>query len=170
MSNTETWRPVPGWDNLYEVSDLGRVRSLDRIDSRGRPRLGRVRELTAHAGYPRVNLWRDGEFETALVHRLVLTAFAGAPPEGHEARHLNDNPADNRLENLAWGTKSENEQDRLRHGTHNQTSKSQCPAGHPYDLANTYHRPSYPAQRECRACNREKQRRRRARANENEVC
>jgi hypothetical protein len=52
-----------------------------------------------------------------LVHRLVLLAYHGDPPDGHQARHLNGNSLDNRIENLAWGTASENVLDQRRHGT-----------------------------------------------------
>lgn len=54
-----------------------------------------------------------------FVHRLVLEAFVGKCPDKMHARHLNGNPSDNRVENLAWGTRSENMMDRVRHGTSN---------------------------------------------------
>ena len=56
---------------------------------------------------------------TMLVHRLVMLAFDGPQPEGMECRHLNGNPADNRIENLKWGTRKENEADKVSHGTDN---------------------------------------------------
>jgi hypothetical protein len=69
-------------------------------------------------GYRDVQLRRDGRPHHALVHRLVLLAFAGPPPQkGMEAAHENGNAADNRLGNLSWKTKKANQADRLRHGT-----------------------------------------------------
>ena len=64
--------------------------------------------------------WRDIEEAPdyqVSVHRLVLEAFVGPCPPGCETRHLNGNPADNRLCNLAWGTHRENAADKVRHGT-----------------------------------------------------
>lgn len=108
----ERWLPVTDWPG-YEVSDLGRVRSWK--GGQTSPRL-----LRAHAcrrGYHRVQLCCRSQRRTMLVHRLVLMAFVGASPEGHECRHLNGDPSDNRLANLAWGTSAENERDKRSHGT-----------------------------------------------------
>ena len=58
-----------------------------------------------------------GRGNSRCVHELVLLAFVGAKPPKHECRHLNGDPADNRLENLAWGTRSENIKDAVAHGT-----------------------------------------------------
>jgi len=111
----ERWRPIPDARG-YEVSNLGRVRSKDRVvvTSRGpRSVKGRVLKATPNTdGYLMVNV--GGRNQT--VHRLVLAAFVGPCPDGQEARHLNGNRADNRLANLAWGTRAQNEADRERHG------------------------------------------------------
>jgi len=108
-SAAERWRDVPGFEGLYQVSDWGRVRSLDRVvvDSLGRQRLirGRLLKPISLNGYHYVGLFRDGEQTRCLVHRLVLLAFVGEPESGQECRHLNGDPANNRLENLAWGRK-----------------------------------------------------------------
>lgn len=107
---SERWLPVPGYEGLYEVSDLGRVRSL---------RSGQLRSLcsTPKNPYPRLVLTGRGQRVTKLVHRLVLIAFVGDPLPGTEVCHGNGDPADNRLKNLRWGTSAENQADRLRHGT-----------------------------------------------------
>ena len=105
----ETWRPIPGYDG-YEASSLGRIRSIDRTTDRGRKWRGRtMTPATMPRGYKTVSLWRGGKQTTALVHRLVLFAFQGPPPEGMEALHKNGDPADNAASNLAWGTHSENQ-------------------------------------------------------------
>ena len=95
---------------------------------------------------------------TRLVHRLVLEAFVGPRPEGMVARHLNGDPGDNRLENLAWGTQSENNYDKVRHGTHHNANKTHCPSGHEYRGDNIKW---YKGFRFCRACHRISERRRR---------
>lgn len=73
-------------------------------------------------GYLRVVLC-DGKMHTQKVHRLVLEAHVGPCSDGMQCRHLNGNPADNRLKNLKWGTQSENQQDSVQHGTHNTVGK-----------------------------------------------
>lgn len=163
MSDGEKWLPVPGYEGIYEVSDLGRVRSLDRLDSLGRlrpglelrPRVDRGGYLLIHAGgKPR---------RTLRVHRLVLLAFVGPPPEGaDEALHGDGDPSNNALPNLRWGTRAENAADCLLHGTHHAASKTHCPSGHPYDDDNTYFYPRT-NHRECRACKRAHNRARYAR-------
>ena len=114
MTNEETWKPVAGHEDAYEVSDLGNVRSLER----------RVRLVTRQAGEttrsvpPRMlrpGSTRSGHLSVAiskgnsrLVHQLVMEAFVGPRPQDCEVLHLNHDPTDNRLENLKYGTRSEN--------------------------------------------------------------
>ncbi|MBK8720669.1 MAG: HNH endonuclease [Deltaproteobacteria bacterium] len=106
----EEWRPVVGYEGIYSVSSDGRVRrdATDAIK-----RLGH----TGH-GYYNVSLSRDGVQRSRMVHRLVLEAFVGPRPDGFECRHLDGDGFNNSLTNLAWGTKVENQRDRIRHGTH----------------------------------------------------
>lgn len=118
-ASNETWKAIPGWPD-YEVSDAGQVRSTDRVivASNGvhRRMPGRIFRPSLVRGYPSVHL--PGPC-TRTVHSLVLAAFVGPKPKGaEEIRHLNGDPTDNRLENLRWGTSSENAFDSVRHGTH----------------------------------------------------
>jgi len=119
----EQWRDIPGHEGAYQVSDLGRVRSLDREvayrDGR-KPRFFRgrvVRPRRLNHGHLSVGVGRepDGSRRYMLIHRAALLAFVGPCPPGQEVRHLNGDPEDNRLENLAYGTRTENLQDRTRH-------------------------------------------------------
>lgn len=106
----EQWRPIPGFEDLYRVSSEGRIYSLRR---------GRVLKGTpAPSGHLSLSLMRDGIRTQAQVHALVLLAFVGPYPAGLEIRHLDGDPANNRLENLRYGTRQENVQDAIRHGTH----------------------------------------------------
>lgn len=148
----EEWKGVPGYDDAYQVSDLGRVRSIDHLVFNGQGhfvRRGRVlrTQLSKPKQYVIVNLRN----RNIPVHRLVLLAFVGEPAAGDEARHLNGNNQDNALSNLAWGSRAENALDMVRHGTHVQTRKTHCPQGHPYDEENTYRRGS---RRSCLTCKR----------------
>jgi hypothetical protein len=106
----ETWRAVPGREGEYEVSDIGRVRSLPRERTRG----GVLKMPLSTRGYRRVNL----RGKAVHVHQLVLEAFVGPKPAGLEARHLDDDRLNNLASNLAWGTRKENYDDAVRHGRH----------------------------------------------------
>ena len=113
----ERWLPVPGHEEWYDVSDLGRVRSW-HLPHGARGRRKRPYLLTPVLkgnGYLMVALNRDGQVEDACVHVLVLTAFVGPRPPGWiEARHGPAGKLDNSLANLCWGTMQENHQDRTR--------------------------------------------------------
>ncbi len=148
----ETWRPVASHP-AYMVSSHGRVRSHHRPE----PRL--LKQQLKDSGYYAVNLADKGVTTTRAVHVLVAEAFHGPRPAGHEVRHLDGRSVNNAAGNLAWGTPSENEQDKLRHGTHPHASKTECVKGHQFDEANTY-RVSRGG-RNCRRCAADNQRRRR---------
>lgn len=113
---------MPGYEGSYQASNLGRVRSVDREIQHPIGGSRKVRGVILSpsrgtaGGHLQVRLHANGHKSGASVHRLVLLAFVGQPEDGEVCRHLNGNPEDNRLENLAWGTRSENGQDMVRHG------------------------------------------------------
>lgn len=109
----EIWKLAPGFEELYEVSSLGRVRN--RID----------KHLKAFSVYPTVHLIKDGMRREAYVHKLVLTAFKGDAPEGKPiCRHLDGNSLNMREENLEWGSHKQNSEDRTKHGRATGTFKA----------------------------------------------
>jgi len=122
MSDTEErWLPVVGHEGAYEVSDLGRVRSVERwVRRRRNTVLLRLQVLSPGVGkygHLRITLFRDGCRFQNSVHRLVLTAFVGPAPDGHQACHNPDpDPANNRLQNLTWGTTQDNHDQMTAHG------------------------------------------------------
>lgn len=126
----ENWKAVPGFEESYEVSDLGRVRSLMRMvkQNRGgkRPVQGQIiKQNICYSGYLGVKLRREGKTYQFLVSRLVLIAFVGDPEcDGMYACHGNNNHTDNRLANLRWDTAKGNCFDKLVHGTNIQGEKS----------------------------------------------
>lgn len=104
----ERWVPVPGYEGYYEVSDLGRIRSV------------RIRRYSLNdRGYAMIWLARDGEKRYVPVHRVVGEAFLGPLPSGLMTRHGPGGKLDNRLVNLSYGTNSENQIDRRRDGNPN---------------------------------------------------
>lgn len=106
----EKWKDIPGWENMYAVSDHGRVKSYGRLKRILKPGISKN-------GYPVVVLCRGLKTKTHTIHRLVLLAFVGPAPLGYECCHYNGVRADARLTNLRYGTRSENHLDRHRHGT-----------------------------------------------------
>jgi hypothetical protein len=145
----ERWLPVPGFEGMYEVSDMGRVRSWKRWGVDG------ARILKPHPdgdGYLKVALHRDSKRFDVAIHRLVPLAFIGPPPQGHEVRHLDGDPANNHLSNLRYGTQFENAQDRVAHGRDAHARRAHCKSGHEFSEANT--RITRDGWRSCRTCHR----------------
>lgn len=132
---TENWRPIPGYEGRYDVSHQGRVRSWHRY--RGEPGPRPVKAVPGGNGYLKVRLTADGRGKTWNVHQLVAAAFLGPRPNGYETRHRDGNHMHNHLSNLRYGTRSENAQDSIRHGTNAALRKTHCPREHPYDAENT---------------------------------
>lgn len=124
----EEWRAVVGFEGEYEVSNLGRVRSLDRVKMYQRVDQYSGRMLTVSRRHKGIML-RPGTMERGhqfvvlgkrhgfCVHVLVLNAFVGPRPEGLECCHADGDPANNDVSNLRWDTRLANVQDMIRHGT-----------------------------------------------------
>lgn len=102
----ERWLPVAGYGGRYEVSDQGRVRSFHRHPSR------LMRPRRSDKGYLKVQLTVQNKTVTRSVHRMVLEAFVGPQPTGHEGAHRDGNPGNNWLSNLGWLTRQQNAQER----------------------------------------------------------
>lgn len=105
----EIWKPVIGYEGLYEVSNIGRVRKIN-YRRQGRTKL---MKLQLSVGYYCVGLCKDGKKKLFRVHRLVVMAFIGPIPKGMVVNHINENKLDNRVENLEIVTQAQN----LKHGT-----------------------------------------------------
>lgn len=107
----EQWKDVEGYEGIYQMSSLGRVRSFHQDVT-----VGRILEpYKAGRGYLQVTLCRDEERKRVYVHRLVAFAFLGpAPSPDHEINHKNGNKQDNRVENLEWVTAAYNTRHAIR--------------------------------------------------------
>lgn len=163
----EKWLPVVGFEGLYEVSDQGRVKSLDReytnaLGHRHRV-VGQIRKQHPNhlrGGYLYLGLQRDGKRKMRRVHSLVLESFVGPRPEGHEACHIDGDAVNNCVNNLRWGSSSDNSADQLRHGTYRNgswggaTPPVTCPRGHVLAGVNLVPSSLRRGGRSCLSCNR----------------
>lgn len=115
--DSEVWKDIPGYEGTYQVSSLGRVRSLDRVVKGKCHFTGELfdRRIKGQVLRPG-KCCKSGHLSVVLgrgttgrpVHELVMLAFVGVPPEGKEVCHQNGDPTDNRLENLRYDTRREN--------------------------------------------------------------
>ena len=132
----EEWRPVVGYEGLYEVSNTGRVRSLDKYDSMNRFLRGRILRLfTDGLGYLRAQLYSNSKRKSFLVHRLVAQAFIPNPDNLPQVNHRDENPSNDSVDNLEWcdgkynvnyGTRIDRIRDiRLKNGTYTGLSKEE---------------------------------------------
>lgn len=122
------YRDVPGFPG-YRVGDDGSVWSCWMLQVRRPSRMGsiwmRMKASRQPSGHLSLRLCRNGERYKFLLHRLVLETFVGPCPEGMEGCHSPDNnPTNCRLENLRWGTHTDNMQDRVLHGTSSRGQKN----------------------------------------------
>ncbi|AKL88202.1 hypothetical protein GMA3_25 [Gordonia phage GMA3] len=117
------WRKVP-FDFDYSVSSAGELRN----DSTGR--ILKPRKCRRYNSFAMQNSGRRMDISA---HTLIAMVFIGERPPGYDVCHKNGIPSDNRVENLYYGTKSQNQLDSVRHGTHRGSRKTHCPRNHEYD-------------------------------------
>lgn len=115
---TEEWRDIEGYEGLYQVSNLGRVKSVERTIINTKGVLKHVKERILkqgiiNSGYVKVDLCKNGKYDTKTVHRLVAKAFIPNPDNLPEVNHINETKTDNRCANLSWISRIEN----VHHGT-----------------------------------------------------
>ena len=114
----EEWRPVKGFEGFYEISNLGNLRSLDRVVQVGKgKRLIKGKPLVRSScsnGYKFHHISGNGVKKNALIHRLVAEAFIPNPYNLPEVNHIDEDRTNNRVDNLEWVTRSQN----LNHGNY----------------------------------------------------
>lgn len=124
MNMSERWRDIPGWEGLYQASDQGRIRSLDRvvlhagygtINLKGRIILPAP---VGRSGHLKANLWKNNVRHGLYVHRLVALTWIGPCPDNQEVCHGSNRVADNSVGNLCYGTHKQNSLDMYRDETH----------------------------------------------------
>ncbi|KJL37044.1 NUMOD4 motif protein [Microbacterium ginsengisoli] len=153
----ERWMDHPQYP-LIEVSDLGRVRSAAFIGDgivgrRGWHYRPRLRKLTVNDdGYLTVQVGASPAGRMVKVHTLVLETFVGPRPAGMEVLHLDANRANPALRNLRYGTRSENQRQRVADGNHHLANKTHCSRGHRLVAPNLRAQGIKHGKRQCRAC------------------
>jgi len=119
MENIEIWKDIKYYEGIYQVSNFGNVKSLDRVYFNGQHNCVRkgklMSNLTVSVGYNAVNLYLNKKATSILIHRLVAIAFIPNPEKKPQVNHINGVKTDNRVENLEWCTSSEN----LTHAVNN---------------------------------------------------
>ena len=117
----EIWKDIPGYEGLYQVSNLGRVKSLPRTITQV-SKSGRLHEHRLPGTILKGSIKQSGPLQVHIdgknrpIHQLVLLAFVGPRPDGCEVCHNNSVPSDNRLENLRYDTRHSNRVDMIHVG------------------------------------------------------
>lgn len=116
----EVWKDIPGYEGAYQVSNFGKVRSLDRISHNGKHYKGRVlKPVPDGVGYQQVFLRKESKTKRFYIHRIVATVFLANPDNKPQVNHLNETQKwNNRVDNLSWATPKEN----ANWGTRNERS------------------------------------------------
>lgn len=151
----EEWKPVAGYEGFYDISNRGRVRSLDRIvNTKTGPQRHKGKTLKPSpdsSGHLQVILYNAGNPTRFAVHRLVAIAFL--PKSEHEqVLHRDDEKFNNQVDNLYWGTPVDNMQDKILNGNNHETNKTQCRRGHLLIEPNLVRYQLTIGKRFCRSC------------------
>ena len=104
----EVWKDIEGYEGLYQVSNLGRVKSLSRIDSLGRKYKEKMLRQSNSRGYLHICLSKDNNRKGYQTHRLVAQAFVSNPKNKPQVNHIDEDKTNNQANNLNWMTSKEN--------------------------------------------------------------
>lgn len=114
LFDSEKWQDIPGYNGLYQISSLLRIRSVPKKNRRFRWHIKQL--LLLKTGYPYISMTINGKHYNKMVHRLVAITFIPNPENKPEVNHINGVKTDYRIENLEWCTRKENVQHALRTG------------------------------------------------------
>lgn len=114
----EIWKPIKGYNGLYEISNYGKILSTPRKGSKG----GLLKQSTLDKGYLGVRLYKKDGGKNFKVHRLVYETFVGEIPYGYDINHIDENKKNNHISNLNLMTKVENN----AYGNHNRNIINKC--------------------------------------------
>lgn len=120
MNDIEIWKDIEGFEGMYQISNHGRVKSLERfVYCKSKTNPNRIKECIRKTGsdkdgYHIVSLKKSQKTYIRKIHRLVATAFIPNPDHKEEVNHINGDKQDNRIDNLEWATTKENSRHRTR--------------------------------------------------------
>ena len=109
----EVWKDVKGYEGIYKISNLGRVKTNK----------DRIRKGTVSHGYLRLLLWKDKQYKSTSIHRLVAENFIENPMNKPYVNHIDGDKQNNHVNNLEWCTQLENVQHSIRTGLKGENSK-----------------------------------------------
>ena len=136
-NNNEIWKPIKGFEKLYEVSNLGRIRN-----TRGKV----MKTYTINSGYECLKFTVNGKRTSHLVHRLVANAFITKPKVDYklEVNHIDEDKYNNKVDNLEWVSSSENKQHSMKSGRYDKifTAKNTLGKKHKSNVSK-YHNVGY---------------------------
>lgn len=117
----EMWKDIEGYEDLYQISSYGRIKSKDRIiqcsNNRNRRKYGQIlKPFISRSGYYAITLWNNKKFKLNYIHRLVASAFLENTYNKEQVNHIDGNKFNNRIDNLEWATRSENQKHSHRIG------------------------------------------------------
>lgn len=133
--NKEIWKDIPNYEGLYQISNLGRIKSVEKLDKLNHKRKEKILKCINNGRYMQVVLYRNSKKNIFLIHRLVALTFISNPNNYCFINHKNENPYDNNVNNLEWCTHKYND----NYGNRgNKISKSNSVKIKQYDLNNNY--------------------------------
>lgn len=119
------WKDIQGYEGIYQISSLGQIKSLDRIDCMGQHRKEKILAISLDSdGYPITILSKDKIRKTCKNHRIVAIHFIPNPEQKKEVNHKNGIKTDNRVDNLEWATAKENQKHSRRIGLHKEIGET----------------------------------------------
>lgn len=142
LFDAEIWKPIPGYEGYYEISNHGKVKSLARIVPRRNGTYHSVperilKQTADHNGHFYFTAVKNAKRERMYTQRVVLICFVGPPPIVADACHNDGDPSNNHITNLRWDSRSGNVRDMVKHGSHNNARKTHCKWGHEFSPENT---------------------------------
>jgi len=111
----EEWKDILGYEDKYQVSNTGKVRSMHYNKTKGL--IKEVKYFLAGYGYRTISLWKNNKNRKRSIHILVLETFGSPRPEGMQVCHINGDRFNNHIDNLKWDTPLNNTREKVKHGT-----------------------------------------------------